>query len=418
VIARSGGENPLRIALIAAFPFPLPQGSQIFVRDQAIALERAGARVTLFCYGRGNGDDPPGLSIVRTPRALSPRRQRSGPSASKPFADLAIAATFARACWRAPFDVALAHNSEAALAALAARPFCRVPVVYVAHTLMGVELETFVPGALRPLAEAAGRHLDRHLAAACDGAISLSQEAHRTLAAATRGPLALIPPGFDPNPAPSPARIAAACARYGLEPGGFVLYAGNLDPYQGLDRIAVAAKHLPDVPFIVATHAARPGPQNLRTLRLQHREEGRELTFGAGVCVLPRRAPGGFPIKLLNYMEAARPIVAHPLVAEGLIHDRSAWLLAADSDGQALAAALRMLLSDRSRAARLGAEARRSLALRHGWTDLARKTLEFASSVADQAIGSGRRRGKTSNAFDGPASHTEAMVEPVATSER
>jgi glycosyltransferase involved in cell wall biosynthesis len=376
--------------------------------------------VTLFCYGRGHGDDPPGLSIVRIPRWLSPRRQRSGPSTRKPIADLALTALFAQACRRAPFDVALAHNSEAALAALAARPFSQVPVIYVAHTLMGSELGTFAPRALRPLVDAAGRHLDRRIAAACDGAISLSQAAQRALAGATRGPLALVPPGLDPRPAPSRERIAATCARHGLVPGGFVLYAGNLDPYQDLDQIVDAAKRLPEVPFIVATHALQRGPESLRTLRLKHCEEGRELTFAAGVCVLPRRAEGGFPIKLLNYMEAARPIVAHPLLADGLVHDHSAWLLDVNADGRTLAAALRGLLSDRTRATRLGSEARRTLERRHAWSDLAVTTLELAAGVADPTIGSGGRRGEASLASPGeagPSSHPEATLDPVATSE-
>lgn len=377
-------EGSLRIALIAAFPFPLPQGSQVFVRDQAEALTRAGARVTLFCYGHGVGDDPPGLRVVRSPSSLSPGRLRSGPSLGKPVADLALATTFARTCRREPFDVVLAHNAEAALAALAVRSPGRVPVIYVAHTLMGSELGRFAPQALRPLVDAGGRHLDHRIAAACDGTIALSDAALDTLAASARGPVAHIPPGLAPRPAPSLARITAVCTRHGLEPGGFVLYTGNLDPYQDLDRLADAARRLPGVPFVVATHSSGRAPRGLRSLRLEHAEEGRELTFGAGVCALPRSAPGGFPIKLLNYMEAERAIVAHAALAQGLVHDRSAWLGAVDAGGEVLAAAIRTLLADRPRAARLGAEARRTLEIRHGWPDLARKTLAFASAVARQ----------------------------------
>ena len=57
----------MRLALVGAFAFPLPQGSQLFVRDQAQALAAAGADVTLFCYGHGSGEEPPGLRIVRIP---------------------------------------------------------------------------------------------------------------------------------------------------------------------------------------------------------------------------------------------------------------------------------------------------------------------------------------------------------------
>jgi glycosyltransferase involved in cell wall biosynthesis len=98
--------------------------------------------------------------------------------------------------------------------------------------------------------------------------------------------------------------------------------------------------------------------------------------------VLPRRRPGGFPIKLLNYMEAARPIVAHREVAFGLEHGVSAWLLAPDAGPDALAAALRALAADPALAARLGAGARANLAARHMWPALARRTLELVAEAS------------------------------------
>ena len=46
----------LVIVLVGAFAFPAPQGSQVFARDQATALARAGAEVSVICYG--HGEDP------------------------------------------------------------------------------------------------------------------------------------------------------------------------------------------------------------------------------------------------------------------------------------------------------------------------------------------------------------------------
>ena len=108
-----------RIALIGAFPFPLPQGSQVLVAQQARALEAAGASVTLICYGSGTGPVPGSLDIVRIPRALSPRRLRAGPSIAKPLADAALVGAYLGAHRRRRFAVALAHNAEAALVGLA-----------------------------------------------------------------------------------------------------------------------------------------------------------------------------------------------------------------------------------------------------------------------------------------------------------
>ena len=81
----------------------------------------------------------------------------------------------------------------------------------------------------------------------------------------------------------------------------------------------------------------------------------RSITFGAGVALLSRRAAGGFPIKLLNYMEASRAIVARASLADPLEHDRSGWLLSDDAAPAAWAVAANALLGDPARAARLGA---------------------------------------------------------------
>ena len=125
----------LRIALLAAFPFPLPQGSQVFVGQQARALGEAGHDVTLLCYGRGEGECAD-VSVERIPRWLSPTPLRAGPSLGKPLADTALVAAYIAAHRRRPFDIALAHTGEAAVAGVMARRATGVPVVYVAHTLL------------------------------------------------------------------------------------------------------------------------------------------------------------------------------------------------------------------------------------------------------------------------------------------
>jgi glycosyltransferase involved in cell wall biosynthesis len=165
--------------------------------------------------------------------------------------------------------------------------------------------------------------------------------------------------------------------------GRFALYAGNLDRYQDLADLELAARALPGVPLLVATHAPPPRRQGaLRFLRLADAEEARALTHAAAVALLPRRSPGGFPVKCLNYMEAARPIVARRGVADGLEHGESAWLLEPEAGPEAFAEAIRALLADPALAARLGAGARAVLEARHVWPELARRTLALAAEAA------------------------------------
>ncbi|MCZ6784812.1 MAG: glycosyltransferase family 4 protein [Proteobacteria bacterium] len=370
----------MRVAVIGAFPFPYPQGSQVYAAAQARALIEVGARPTLITYARGEGDPPQGVPLLRARPA--PSLLRSGFSWAKPAADAALLHTYLAEHRRLRFDVALAHNAEAAAVALAARPFTRVPTVYVVHTLWCDELQSYGPARWSSALDSAGGAIDRTLARRADAVIALSEETQRRLGAVARGPVVRLPPGLDPMPAPDPARGAEACARLGLRPGHFALYCGNLDPYQDLDLLAGAAR-ISAVPIVAATHDRRgadalPG---LRCVEVGCFEEMRTLAFAAGVLVAPRQRAGGFPVKLLNYMEAARPIVAVAGAAGGLGDDAEAVLLPAGADAGVLAAAVEALVRDPERSQRLGQAARGHLEKHHGTAELARRTVELLEQI-------------------------------------
>lgn len=369
----------MHLALAGAFPFPFPQGSQVYFAEQARALAAAGVRVTLVCYGSGEGAAPPDLPLVRAP--FAPRRLHSGPSAGKPFADLALAATLVRAHRRDPFDAVLAHNAEAALAALLARRATRVPVVYVAHTVLRHELETYASARFAAPLRGFGAGVDRFAARRADAVIALSRAGERALAAHARGPCVLVPPALAPAPPPEAERIAAACARFGVAPGGFALYAGNLDGYQELGVLAAAAART-KIPVVVATHAAGTAPAPLVSARVRDAAEARALTFGAGVALLARRAPGGFPIKLLNYMEASRAIIARASIADPLVHARSGWLVPDAAPAQTWSDAVDALSADPMLAAGLGTAARRVLEAEHDPASLAHRVLALVEPIA------------------------------------
>lgn len=350
--------------------------------------------MTLFCYGNGDAEDASALAserglreagvlLHRAPALLCRTPLRAGPSAGKPVADAALLATLLTASRCERFDAVLAHNAEAGMLALAARPLLGLPVVYVAHTLLRHELPSYLPALAAGLAGAAGARLDAFLAAASDAVIALSRTAESELSAFARGPVAFIPPALDPAPAPPPAEIAAACARAAVTPGGFVLYAGNLDAYQDLDLLAEAGRILAKergrtAPrIVVVTHdRTRSAPAPLKVVRVGSAAEARALTHAAAVAVLARRRPGGYPVKLLNYMEAGRAIVGFAGVAEGLLHGREAWLLPPTAGAEGLARTLGQLASMPAVAGQLGGAARRRLQRAHGSKALAEQTLE------------------------------------------
>jgi glycosyltransferase involved in cell wall biosynthesis len=363
----------MRLALIGAFPFPLLQGSQVYLAGQANALETAGAECERLTY-------------ASLPPLLAPAHARSGPSFKKPLADAALTTALIAAHRRQPFDVVLAHNSEAAVAAILARATIRVPVVYVAHTILRYELSAYGPSRWRPALDRIGSAIDGWITRRSDGIIALSEDARSLLASKAHCAIAVIAPGLDDTPAPDAEMRRRVCQSANLSPGGFTLYAGNLDVYQDLDLLDAAASlsGTDRLPIVVATHDARDGSSrypNLRIIELDAFDEVRALHFAAQSLVLTRRRRGGFPIKLLNYMEAGRPIVAFGRIAPGLEDGVSACLLDDDAGPEQLSRALRMLAAQPGLAASLGAAARKQLCDRHRWPRLAEQTLRFVDSV-------------------------------------
>lgn len=382
-MAREG----LCLAVLGAFTFPAPQGSQVFLREQAAALAKAGARVSILCYGRGAGEAPPGIPVLRIPRVLSPRSWRSGPHPAKPFADAALALRTRGAVRERGVDVIVAHNAEAALVALGSRS---APVLYVAHTLLEEELSAYAPSALGGAADRVGRGIERAVVRRVGATLALSPHAAERLRPHARGPVEAVPPGIATGPPPRPEEVAAACARHELEPGGFALYAGNLDAYQDVATLREVARRLPDHTVAVATHDA---PADLSPLRVAcvapaSPEEVRALTHGAAVALATRRRRGGFPIKILNYLEAGRAIVAREGQAATLRHGENALLLPRNAGAEAFAEATGALLRDPGRAAALGRAARETALREHAWDAIAERTLDLverASGAASEA---------------------------------
>jgi glycosyltransferase involved in cell wall biosynthesis len=256
------------------------------------------------------------------------------------------------------------------------------------HTLWEHELSSWAPGALAPLVRAAGRRLDRRLARQADALLVLSEPAREALLPWARGRVALVPPGHTFETEPAQDAVETTCTHHGLEPDRFVLYAGNLDRYQELSLLDAAAARLADIPVVVATHDAHGARfESLRVVEVDSIDESQQLLHGAAVAVLPRSLHGGFPIKLLHYMAAARAIVARRNVASTLVDGESARLLPGEADAGEFAGAIAALLRDPGLRARLGDGALGALHEHHAWPKRAAETLALVRASVAEASG-------------------------------
>lgn len=341
-----------RLAFVGACPYPVPQGSQVFLRDHTLAMQARGHDVCLVVYGAGVGEDTSGLDILRGRRIPGDTRTAAGPSLVKPLLDLALVHTLRRAVRVREIDAIIAHNYEALLVALMARTR---PIIYHAHNAMADELPHYFGGAA--WARHLGAALDRHLPRRADAIIA----PHKRLAEylveceCDAAKVHVVPPIADANSF-DPVAVTDTPAP--------VLYTGNLDPYQNLGLLYAALNQLPDIPLILATAEDDPGTTGVTYVHTPDFAALQRVLGSDAVVAVPRVSWSGYPVKLLNAMAAGHACVACASSAWP-ITDGHDGLVVPDDDVEAFANALRRATTDHDLRRTLGENARRTIEAQH-----------------------------------------------------
>lgn len=364
---------------VAALPFPSSQGTQaaLLAIVRAVAEDAAtrGERVALLTYEAGDGRAllPANVEHRRTRAPVSNRSLRSGPSLAKIAEDVSLV----RALRDAPEPEIVAHHVEAGLACvLAGRRF-----TWVAHTALGPELPLYAPSrrALAPLLARAGESLDRFVASRAARVLAISPFLARRIEAQTGVPARVLPtPWALAKPIEEGERTAARTALGLAADHEVVLYAGNLDHYQGLDtavaalgalahrrgrlRWLVASESSPDALLAMAGRAGIRGRVVIAPLEDDvHR---RRAHAAADLSIVPRRLEAGVSIKILEALAHGLPTVAVRAATGGFALEDACRLV--DDDASALAAAIGEVLTEPFLRMALSAAGPAHLARDHG----------------------------------------------------
>jgi glycosyltransferase involved in cell wall biosynthesis len=181
-----------------------------------------------------------------------------------------------------------------------------------------------------------------------------------------------------------PVQAAEIALRLGLPPR-YVLALGTLEPRKGIDTLlaALAAPHAPDLPVVLvgqpgwgrldpAALARQCGldPARVHPLGATTDEELAVVLHGAAVLAAPSRAEG-FGLPVLEAMAAGVPVV-HSDVPALVEVAGGAGVTVPRNDANALAAALRAVLSDPATAQAMSAAGRRR-AEQFSWERTARQ---------------------------------------------
>lgn len=360
--------DPAPVLHVACLPFPTAQGTQAALRYMLNATAAAGGGAHLLTYGHGAYPSEERFTLHRLANIAGSGSLRSGPSWNKVFLDVAMVAKIRDLRRRLRPRAFVAHHIEAALALRVAGA---TPVIYVAHTSLETELRYYF---------SRGHGFFRHVgrltdATACQGAetcVAVSPSLARILSRATGAEVGYLPIPWSIAPAINDLERRDARARFGLtEEVPVLLYAGNLDAYQGLDDLLVAmvdvVRRTPSGKLLIGT-ASDIGTLRTRTraLGIEHSviiaplatEEGRRLLYAAAnVAVVPRKAQGGLPVKLLDTLSRGVPAVATRRATAGLPIDGACRIVADDSP-QAIANGALQVLSDPDERAQLTTKGR------------------------------------------------------------
>lgn len=381
--------QPRAVAMVAACPFPANHGTAGAIREMAEALSHRGHRIHVVTYSISQPIPVSGITIHRVGRLLRSRPVAVGPTFYKPLLDLLMVFALVRCIRRERLELIHAHNYEGALIGYLAKRLTGRPLVYHAHNTMGDELPTY--GFIRPRALAVGlaRFLDAIVPRTGDQVIVISEELHAFVRARGVAPdrITVVPPGVDPAMFD---RGDSSTLRRTMQLGDvpLVVYTGTLDRFQRVDYLLQAMTHvarkIPAARLVLAANMAKPEDiarvrEESRALKIEERvvlvhpitlDELPLFLAAADVTVAPRPACPGFPVKLLNYMAARKPIVTFRGSAKGLSHLQEAFLVE-DHDWEGLAEGIVALLEDRALAGRMGAQARAAIAGRFDWPSLA-----------------------------------------------
>ena len=370
-------KSRLRIAVIAACPFPYGRGTPIRIRHLAEQIAWRGHEVHVISYHLGDELNSAPYRVHRIRPVPWYGKYDAGPSLTKLLVlDPLLVGRVRSFLASGDIDIVHAHHYEGLLAARMAG-FSRPPVLFDCHTTLESELPHYLRGIPGRLATALGRTLDRSLPKGADHVVAVSQPIRDrlvALGAVREDRISVVENGFDPElfeHVADPLRAAPDDRK-------LVVYAGNLASFQGVDNLLHSFRRVlqrcPTAVLVLATHSSfEPYEPLASKLGIRHAIEIVDggidrlpsLLASADVAVNPRLDCPGVSVKTLNYMSAGKAIVSFE-GSGAYLRDGESALLVRGGDLDGFADAVVRLLEAPDLAGRLGRAAGK-LAMDRSW---------------------------------------------------
>lgn len=360
-----------RILVVAPQPFYENRGTPIALRNVLEAASWRGYEVDLLTFPVGEPVELPGLRIFRAGPWLPIRKVPIGFSIRKVILDFILLPAILKRTRREKY-VCIYALEEAAILVLLLRRWHKLPLIYDMQSSLPEQLEAH-PVLGLAVFQRLLRYFERWMIRKADRIVC---------SAGLRKYVLSVEPSADVRewhfpgeqveiPTNDPDRLRKDL---GIDPGSrIVVYTGNFEPYQGVERLLDAALKVvteePETVFVlVGDHSSSDLPQSKSAGRLRKQGALRLIPQRptseipcflamADVVVSPRDNTGNVGIKIFEYMAAGKPIVATDTQAHRAVLDEDRAVLVGFSPEE-MGSAIVRLLRDRIAAKRLGESAR------------------------------------------------------------
>jgi glycosyltransferase involved in cell wall biosynthesis len=362
----------MKILMLAPEPFFQPRGTPISIYFRIKALADLGHKTKLVTYPLGEDVEFKNFSIMRIPNLFGFHKIKIGPSFAKIPLDAVLFAMAVRELMTCRYDVIFSHEEASWIGALLGRLF-RIRHIYDMHSSLPQQLENF-DFSRSLLLKKIFLGLEKLVLENSQSVIVICRDLLEYVQKEGFGAKAVLLENFigfnDVEEPPIPEGLISQ-KKKGIAAGGekIVLYAGNIESYQGIPLLIEAFALVKSRAVLLIVGGSKPEHDELRRKARGLAIEDKIIFIEkvppaqvpmyislSDVLVSPRVSGTNTPLKIYSFLKSGKPLVATRLWTHTQILDEKTAILA-EPEPQALANGLSFALESdeaqkRARAAR------------------------------------------------------------------
>jgi len=388
--------KPLRVAMIAACPFPYPRGTPIRIFRMAEALAELGHEIHVITYHLGQKVESINFNLHRIPNLNFYKKVNPGPSYLKLMVvDPMLTYKIIKLHRIYNFDVFHAHHIEGLMAVWPVRFYDKTPIIYDAHTLLGTELHHYNLYLKKRTKKRIGHFLDTYIPRIADYVICVSDQIHSQLvqdANISPDVISIISNGIEFNHFSKNHPSKDTDGKDEVILG----FSGNFSEYQGIDIMLEAVgllkesfpkiklhiysndslkKYRPLIDKLTLNNHVCIFPTNFQVLPDQ--------LSNADILLNPRFDGAGVPLKLINYMAVGKPTVSFSGSAHIMQHGKTGWIVHGNNPQQ-FADGIRHLLANKQFAKNIGQNAKNYIRQNYSWLSRGRDVIRIYEKILNK----------------------------------